>query len=67
MPRKNEYTFVVERPMSADAAMRSVKLLAELGAEREGFRTNAVPRKLRPGEEYRLAYPPKESGISVAG
>lgn len=51
MPRKNEYTFVIERPMSREAAARNAKLLTELGLERRGYTAKITARELRPGEK----------------
>ncbi len=51
MPRKNEYTFVVERPMSHTAAMRNARLFAELFLKQNGFTADISIRELRPGEE----------------
>lgn len=51
MPRKNEYTFVVECPMSHEAAGRHAKFLTELFLEKNGLTADISIRELRPGEE----------------
>jgi len=52
MPRKNEYTFVVERPMTRDAAVRNANLFAELFLKRTtGLTPGISVVELRPGEE----------------
>ena len=51
MPRKNEYTFVVERPMTHAAADRHAKFLTELFLGHKGLTAEMSVKELQPGEE----------------
>ena len=51
MPRKNEYTFVVERPMTHAAAERHAKFLTELFLKHEGLTAEMSVHELQSGEE----------------
>lgn len=54
MPRKNEYTFIVERPMGHALAERLAAQLAKSALKREGFTAEITVRELRPDEEPHL-------------
>ena len=60
MPRKNEYTWVIEVPMTRSAAMRHAKFFAEMDAKKAGFTAEVTVRELRPGEEYHLIQQPED-------
>lgn len=65
MPRRNEYTFVVERPIGSSLAERMAKQLTESALKREGFTAEITVRKLRPGEDPRPIQLPK--AVPAAG
>lgn len=60
MPRRNEYTFVVEVPMSHESAERHAKFLTGLFLKKNGLTADISPRELHPGEEPRPIQLPKD-------